>query len=459
MTKTKELIDLIVNFDPESIPAEVIEHTKLFVLDTIGCAIGGYATVPGKQIISQAKQFQGAGASTLIGDGERVSTPFACWANTSLANVLDMDDVYAGTAHQANCLIPTAFGIGETLNTSGLDVLRAIVIGFEVGSRIMMYSWPSPDKGRTYFPSTWQVFDAVTAAAVLLDLDAATLYRAFGLAGTVAPLPLDMQKFVERPIGFAKNVFGWTTFTGLFWTMMAQEGAEGVAHVFDGDAGFWTIMGSDQHDFQKLTKDWGEKYNILETKYKPYPLCTWGHTSVDCFRLILREQKIAPSEIESIQVRTIQRAVDFLSSPRMETLYDSQFSLPHALSMVALGKQPGPAWMSSENMFENPEARNIAERVTMETDPAADKTFNDEKGLAIPTEVTVELKGGRAFKKALKYSKGTPNNPFSKEELETKFRSLAASVFGRERTEQIQECVMSMDTLKDISSLLALLGK
>lgn len=457
MTKTQELVNLIVNFDPATIPDEVIEHSKLFVLDAIGCAIGGYATVPGKQIVSQAKQFQGAGASTLIGDGGRVSTPFACWANTSLANVLDMDDVYAGTAHQANCLVPTAFGVGETRGASGLDVLRAIITGFEVGSRIMMYSWPSPARGRTYYPSTWQVFDAVTAAAVLLGLDADTLYRAFGLAGTVAPLPLDMQKFVERPIGFAKNVFGWTTFTGLFWTMMAREGAEGVAHVFDGDAGFWTIMGSDHRDFSQLTQDWGEKYNILETKYKPYPLCTWGHTSVDCFGQILEEQAIAASDIASIRVRTIQRAVDFLSSPRMETIYDSQFSLPHALSMVALGRQPGPEWMSTENMFENPKAKKIAARVTMETDLAADKTFNDEKGLAIPTDVTVETTGGQAFQKTLKYSKGTPNNPFSPEELEAKFRTLASSVFGRDRIDQIHERVMSLEALEDISDLLKLL--
>ena len=145
------------------------------------------------------------------------------WANSSLANVLDMDDVFAGTAHQANCLIPTAFGIGETQKSSGMEVLHAIVLGFELGSRIMMYCWPSPTKARTYFPSTWQVFGAVTAAGKLLGLSQKELYHAFGLAGTVPPLPIDMQKFVERPMGFSKNVFGWTTFTGIFWTLIGPK--------------------------------------------------------------------------------------------------------------------------------------------------------------------------------------------------------------------------------------------
>ena len=124
MTYTEKVVDFIVNSKKESIPKDVIEHTKIFVLDTIGCAFGGYCTKPGKQIAALAKEFSGAGEASVLGDGTRVSTPFACWANSSLANVLDMDDVFAGTAHQANCLIPTAFSIGESQKSSGLEVLQ-----------------------------------------------------------------------------------------------------------------------------------------------------------------------------------------------------------------------------------------------------------------------------------------------------------------------------------------------
>ena len=250
MSYTEKVVDFIADSKKEAIPANVIEHAKTFILDTIGCAIGGYCTKPGKEIAAMAKVFSGGGEATVLGDGSKVSAPFACWANSSLANVLDMDDVFAGTAHQANCLIPTALGIGETQKASGLEVIHSIVVGFEVASRIGLYAWPSPEKARTYFPSTWQVFNAVSVAGKLLGLSKREIYHAFGLAGTVPPVPIDMQKFVERPMGFAKNVFGWTTFTGVFWTLMAQKGSEGTPHILDGDAGFWNIMGSDQHDFE-----------------------------------------------------------------------------------------------------------------------------------------------------------------------------------------------------------------
>lgn len=457
MSHTERLVDRMVSFKRDAIPKDVIEHTKMFILDNIGCAIGGYATRAGKQIVAQAKEFSGAGEASLIGDGSKISAPFACWANSSLANVLDMDDVFAGTAHQGNCLVPTAFGIGEAKKATGLEILQAVILGFEVGSRIMMYCWPSPSKGRTYFPSTWQVFAAVTVTGLLLGLNKNELYHAFGLAGTVPPLPIDMQKFVERPMGFSKNVFGWTTFTGIFWTLMAQKGAEGTAHIFDGDAGFWTIMGSDFRDFDKLLEGFGEKYNILETKYKPYPLCTWGHTSVDAFKKIFEENSIHSQDIESVNVKTLKRAVDFLSSPKMETIYDAQFSLPHALSMVALGKNPGPEWMSEENMFHNTQARRIAEKVKMEVDPIADQVFDDEKGLAIPSTVEVRISDGQVFKESIKYSKGTPNDPFNAEELKDKFTTLASSLFGDTRISEIINAVDSLDELEDISYLTKLL--
>ncbi|MFH1479903.1 MAG: MmgE/PrpD family protein [Pseudomonadota bacterium] len=459
MRYTEDLVQYIVEHRKDDLPEEVMEKVKLIILDTIGCGIGGYCTDLGKQVVSMAKRYQIPGEARLIGDGTKVCAEFACWANSSLANILDMDDVFAGTAHQANCLIPTAFGIGEVQNASGLEVIHAITLGFEVGSRIGLHAWPSPAKARTYFPSTWQVFNAVTAAGMLLGLNKKALYHAFGLAGTVPPIPIDMQKFVERPMGFAKNVFGWTTFTGVFWTRLAQMGSEGAHDILDGDAGFWTMMGSDEHDFKKLLEGLGEKFHLMDTKFKPYPLCTWGHTSVDAAKKIFEENPIQVENIESIKVKTLKRAVDFLSNPGMATIFDAQFSLPHAISMLALGKKPGPEWMNRDNIFHNPEAKAIARKVTMEVDPSAEQIFFEENGLAIPSHVEIRMEDGRIYQETVKYSKGTPNNPFTKEEVEDKFRTLASSLLDEKRIREIMNTVNGLEKLDNISLLTELLKK
>jgi 2-methylcitrate dehydratase PrpD len=452
---TQEVVRFIADFKAD-FPSTVVAQGKLLVLDTVGCAIGGYCTAAGAQIVEMAKRYRFPSESSLICDGEKVCPEFAAWANSSMANVLDMDDVFAGTFHQANCLVPTAFAVGESRGLSGKDVLDAIILGFEVGSRIGLHAWPTQAKCKTYFPSTWQVFCAVAVTGRLLGLDIEELYHAFGLAGTVAPVPINMHKFVQRPMGFSKNVFGWTTLTGIFWTLVARTGARGAPDILDGDAGFWSIMGSDDRNFEKLTEGLGQRFNILDTKFKPYPFCTWGHTTLDAFSSVIAENHIRAEHIEYVRVLTLRLALENLSNPKVETIYDSQFSLPHAISMIAMGKRPGPDWMCEESLYGSPLTKSIASKVTVEHDPKADKVFHEENGLAIPSTVEVRTKDGRKFEGYAKYSKGTPKNPFTPEEIKEKFRMLAVK-FSPERVDEIIHAVDNMDKLSNVSTLIRLL--
>ena len=163
-----------------------------------------------------------------------------------------------------------------------------------------------------------------------------------------------MKKFVECADGLRQGMpFGWTTMTGIFWTMMAKMGMKGTPEILDGDGGFWYLVGSDQCNYEKLLEGWGQKYNILDTKFKPYPSCTWGHSSIDATKRILEQHPIKPEEIEAINIKTLERAAQFLSDTKIETVFDAEFSLPYALAMLLLGQKAGPEWLSEENMFRN----------------------------------------------------------------------------------------------------------
>jgi len=178
---------------------------------------------------------------------------------------------------------------------------------------------------------------------------------------------------------------------------------------------------------------------------------------LDAVEKIFEENHISAQNIASVSVKTLGRAVDFLASPKMESMYDAQFSLPHAVAMLALREKPGPEWMSEENMFHNREAAAVARKVTMEVDPTAEEIFNEEKGLAIPTAVEVRTGDGKIYQESMKYSKGTPNNPFKPEELRDKFTTLASSLFSEKRIAEIINTVESLDKLDHISELTELM--
>jgi len=458
MTHTEKIADLIFRANRETLPDEVIRQAKVVLMDTIGVGLGGYCTNVGKQIVAMARRFPHPGGASLIGDGTRVSEVFACWANSCQSNLMDMDETFSGTAHMGNCVVPTALGIGEATQAPGKEVLQALVLGFEVGSRIMRYLWPSPKKGvRAYLPSTWQVLSAATTAGKLLRLTREEMVHAFGLAGTVPPVPLDMKKFVERPMGFGKNVFGWTTLTGVFWTQMAKMGMQGTPNIFDGDAGFWTIVGSDQCHFEKLSEGWGEKYNILDTKFKPYPSCTWGHSSIDATKKIVEQHRINPEEVEEIRIKTLDRAAQFLSDTKIETIFDAQFSLPYALAMLLLNHKAGPEWMSEENMFRNEKARTIAQKVKIKVDPDAEELFSRESGEAMLSTVEIQTTGGKVLAERVKYPKGSPRNPFTPEELTDKFQTIASSLFSKKRIEQVLDAINRFEKLENVATFMDLL--
>jgi 2-methylcitrate dehydratase PrpD len=125
--------------------------------------------------------------------------------------------------------------------------------------------------------------------------------------------------------------------------------------------------------------------------------------------------------------------------------------------MIALNKKPGPEWMSEKNMFGNPEAKSVAGKVMMDEDPSAEQVFFEEKGLAIPSRVEVKTVNGKTYVEEIKYSKGTPNNPFKVEELKDKFVTLVSSLFGEKKISKIMETVDSLELLDDISDLTRLL--
>jgi 2-methylcitrate dehydratase PrpD len=143
----------------------------------------------------------------------------------------------------------------------------------------------------------------------------------------------------------------------------------------------------------------------------------------------------------------------------MESIFDAQFSLPHAISMIALQEKPGPEWMAEKNMFHNPEAKAIADKVKIEVDPTAEEVFFKENGLAVLSNVKVEMVGGKVYQEKIRYSKGTPNNPFTEEELKDKFKMLASSLFTEKRVNKIIDTVKVLEDLEDISVLTKLLKK
>jgi 2-methylcitrate dehydratase PrpD len=461
MSVTHELAKYIAKARYEDFPQEVIDKARLLILDTLGCALGGFSTVLGEIVVDAIKELGGNPHATIVGDGGKVNCVEASYVNAILADALDFEDTVGHLGHPAATIIPPALAVGEYVKASGRDMITAVVLGYEVSIRIGVAKRPSwlgvyPPVGAKKVATiyTWQSFGAGTAAGKLLGLDEDKMASAFGYTGSSTPLP---TKWGEKggSLHWVKPNFGEDTASGVLGAILAKRGFLGCDTILDGDDGFWIMSGSDRCDFDQMTWKLGEEYEIIKVVgFKPYPCCRGTHATLDAVKAILEEQKINETDIEEITAKT--RSANLYNEYRPCHIVDAEFSIPYAVAMLIRGEELGPEWYTERNL-RNPHVLNLASKVRVVGEPEADRLHIFPLRKWVST-VTIRTKDGKSFTKHVDCPKGEPENPMTEDEIINKFRVLASYVkLKQEEIDKIIAMVMNLEELDDVSKLAAML--
>ena len=453
---TKALVDYTMSTKFEDYSQEVIEKTKLFILDSIGCSLGGSRSAIGQSILPPFKSMGGNEEATIIGGGLKVPSIQAAFVNGTNANALDFDDTYLAIGHPGSSIIPAALAVGEGRKVSGKNIINAILTAYDVGNRIGLAIQPSYERLQNVWGvGTWQTFSAVIAAAKTMQLNTDQMFNAFGVAGATAPLP-NTQKWgwdvSERPIHWVKEPTGWPCWTGTLAATLAESGFIGNRYILDGTNGFWIMAGSDQCNFDKMTEDLGNTENILsKMSFKPYSCCRWQHPALDCIKLIIKDYQLLPSDIKEISIASF----DWVKSQEVYepvSIIDAQFCIPYTAAMVVMGKKPGPAWYTEENL-KNEAIRNLARKVKVRVDPELDRLYFETNEISARVELTTQQ--DEKFIQFIDIPSGDPRNPITREEVEDKFHTQAAYVLDNDSISQAINMINEFENLDHIVDLMA----
>jgi len=457
---TKDLACYAVETRFEDYPGEVIGKAKMFILDSIGCMLGGCQTSLGKAIVTPIRSMGGNGEATIVGGGGKVPTIQAALVNGTTANALDYDDTLLGIGHPGASIISAALAIGEWKHASGRDLINAVLIGYDIGNRIGKAIQPSYERLQNVKGSgTWFTFSAVVAAGKMLNLDLDYMLNALGVAGATAPLPCAQKwgwDIEERPIHWVKEPTGWPAWTGATAAILASHGFVGNRYILDGDNGFWIMAGSDQCDFEEMTRGLGQEYEIENMTIKPYSSCRWQHAALDCVEDLKKTYKLTPEEIRTITVHSFGwvKRQEIYGPTQM---VDAEFCIPHTVSMVLLGYHPGPSWYTDEN-FKSERVLNLSKKVKVEIDPEMDRAYFEEDKLSARVEIVTEK--GEKLERFVDIPKGDPLNPLTDQEIEEKFRNQASYSVKEEEIETVIRKIYDLENIDDISDLMvSLAGK
>ncbi|MBI2862242.1 MAG: MmgE/PrpD family protein [Chloroflexi bacterium] len=446
---SRVLAEYVVGLRYEDLPQPVIAKAKECVLDFMGVALWvSHETPWGRMITELAAEGNCEGQSTIIGTPWRTIAPRAALANGTLGLGFEMEDSVLGTGvHVGPPTISAALAVAERQGASGRQLIEAIVAGYEVTSRVGAVTNQEFIHRGLHATANHATFGCAAASGKLLGLSADQLTNALGIAGMRSSGLMqgpDEGTMTRRLYG------GYPSESGVNAALLAGKGFTGPEQVFEGKHGYFPVyaQGLDCR-FERLNEGLGTKYWILNTKFKPYTSCGAFHTSVDAVLAIQRKYGVTPEQVERIEAEV------FLASPAqagkdVPSITGAQYRLPYTLAVAMVRGNASPTEYTEE-MLRNPEVLAMVQRV--------DGTMSDEivrlsEGFTrLPGKVTIRLKDGREFTEVVLVAKGYPENPFTPEELQGKFRRSAQVVISPEQCQNIIAAISRLEEMPDISEL------
>ncbi|WP_209647440.1 MmgE/PrpD family protein, partial [Sinorhizobium mexicanum] len=444
MSLTQDVANTVASLTYDELPVAVLDKAKLLVLDHVGCMIAGSTTRGARQMTPYLARIDSGGPSTVFGTSLCFHPANAAHANGHSASMLSLDDSYVLFGHPGNSIIPAALAVAEEVNSSGKALIAAIVGGYEMSLRLGTAMRSTEGRNRQVSGlATWQIFGACTATSLLHRFSAGQIADAYGLTPMHAPLPFG-QKFYSRPISFLKNNYGWANKGAITAVDLVREGFHGNRAIFDGDDGFWAMAGSDRFEPQNMLDRWGERYFILETGFKPYGVCRWIHTAIDCLRVLQTRHRFGHADIRGIHVETVSEFVRDFDGPWPQSTIEAAFHIPYALALELHDKSSATGLREDDLTDEG--VRQTAARISLSTLASADEVFYAQR--LLPARVSVTLQNGKTLSAEAEVPTGAPGGPaFGQAEVEAKFLTLASPVIGAINAARLKQSLLELEGL------------
>lgn len=414
---TERLADWQVGRRQTGFAAADLEAARLLVLDWLGSALAGLGTDTGRIFLEYAR-LQPAGKVTLLGLSEGRSVEVAALVNGALSHIVEMDDVErASVTHPGAVVIPAALAVAERVGTSGLDLLAAVVVGYEIMVRVGAALGPE-HYYHFHNTSTAGVFGAAAAAGWLLDLDRDRLVWALGNAGTQAS---GLWQFNEEGALTKPLHPGRAAANGVLAATLSRLGLTGARNILEGDRGFFAGLAPGGQPLRVLDHlgATDEPLRVHAISIKPHASCRHTHAPIDA-ALALRARLPAGTEMDKVTISTYQAALTLCDKPDPRTAPDAKFSLQYCVASALLRGRVGLAEFT-DAALSDAALRALLPRIEVAVESARDAAYPACWSAA----VRVTLQDRRTFEASQDRPKGDPENPLSEAELEAKFRGLA----------------------------------
>lgn len=444
MSTAADYLDVFAEFAcgarPEQLPAPVVDRARWVIADSLAVVAAGMQTAEMQAFSSRYVKDTARGDAWIVGTRRRTRRFDAALLNGTAGTWFELDEgnVHA-SGHPGIQLVPAAVAYAQEEGASGSELLLAVVLGYEVSSRIARAS-----RMRTIVHphGTWGVIGAAIAVGRLAGLTAPQMRNAMNVAATMG---MTTSYGTLRDGATVRNIYtGHANMMGQTAVLLAQSGFTGES---DGVGTIYGQLLADGLDTQGAVAGLGEHWLFLDSYFKIHPTGRALHSPMDALLVALAGVpggRLDPDEVERIEVTGYRKSV-VMAQKNVTSSFGAKFSAPFAMAtLVRHGRSSLAAF--GDAAVADGRLQALCRRVVLTEDPA----YTAEYPRRQLCDVRVVLRDGRTLAGRSERMKGEPENPHSPDELRAKFNELGAPIWGPELADRLLADCMQLDSIGDV---------
>src|SRR3984885_13923321 len=446
----KRLSSYMTEAGTGTLPEEALEKTKQHILDTFAAMVSGAELAPGRFAINFARAHSAEKTATVAAFDVVCGAIEAAFSNAMLAHSDETDDSHAPSESPPGAsIVPSALAAGEQFNIDGPRFLRAVALGYDVGTRVTMTVGVGGFQTATHI-STHALagnFGSAAAAGCAASLNERQMRWLIDYASQQASGIKTWQRdtdHIQKAFLFA----GMPARNGITAALLVQAGATGVDDVLSGPDNFLADY-APQADPGKLIEKLGERYEITRTNIKKWTVGPPIQAPLEALEIILKRRPLEPDQVQSVTVRVAGSEASLVNNREMPDI-----CMQHMIAVMLIDRTA--SFKAAHDKPRMQDAAILKQRAKVQLIPDAEL----ERHLpAREAMVEVTLADGTRLTETVKAVRGTAENPMPREEVIAKSRDLMTPILGAGRCDKLIQTTMNLEKAKSVRELRPLLQR
>jgi 2-methylcitrate dehydratase PrpD len=441
---TQNLASFVADCVDCAIPDAVVEKAKHHIVDTFAAMISGIKLDVGVRALAAAPAFEGRPEASVVGYRKGLPAYAAAMINAMLAHADETDDSHEMAKFHPGCsIVPTAWAIAQRDGRSGLDIVRSVAAGYDVGARILEAIGPMAMHYSGHSThACGSLFGAGAVASVLMrfdELHARCLmsYLVHELSGLVCWL--EDRDHVQKAYVFG----GMSAKNAVMAAVLVRCGWTGIDDAMVGANRLFEVYGRSNGKGLDAPFALGEE--ILRSNIKKWCVGSPIQAALDSLDALSLE---APVDVHGIDRVTIE--LPSFEAPVVDNRDMPNINLQHLAAVFLIEGELSFEAAHDLERFENPKIKALRDKIQL----VASEALQDEGGRQ--AIVTLHDVSGGVRQRRTRHVRGTWGNPMPRSEVDAKARDLIGPVLGSERTSHLLSSLWRLEQInrEDVATLI-----